>query len=118
MQRFQTRGITKEISDMAILTQMTSRNRLILDWFTFFIRQIVRCSLAALKTAPISPPKHPIMMKRDSSQMAKLELSPLMLLNSPKENSFSILACPHMLSRFFTANMVPRVTMAQKKASK
>jgi hypothetical protein len=37
------------------------------------------------------------------------------LLNSPKEKSLSIFACPHALSRFLSQNRVPSVHMAQKK---
>lgn len=37
------------------------------------------------------------------------------LLNSPNEKSFSIFACPHQESKFFTVKRVPSVIIAQKK---
>mmetsp|Transcript_19878 Transcript_19878/g.30501 ORF Transcript_19878/g.30501 Transcript_19878/m.30501 type:complete len:221 (-) Transcript_19878:705-1367(-) len=95
---------------------ITSRKRRNFEQLTLRILQIVRCSLAALKHAPISPPRHPMMMNKNSSHTEKFEFSPLMELNSPNENKFSISACPHQLSRFFKLYKVPRVIMAQKKA--
>ena len=41
------------------------------------MRQIVKCSLAALKTAPINPPRQPIQAKIGSSQILKFDASPL-----------------------------------------
>ena len=38
------------------------------------------------------------------------------LLNSPKENSFPISACPHQVSTFLRAKRVIIVVIAQKKA--
>jgi len=61
---------------------MTSRKRLDFEKFTRFIRQIVKCSFEALKTAPINPPRQPIMTKRVNSQIEKFEESPLLRIFS------------------------------------
>ena len=59
--------------------------RLSFDLLTCFILQIVKCSFAALNTAPMRPPKQPIQQKTGSSQMLKLEASPLFPRVVPKK---------------------------------
>mmetsp|Transcript_9017 Transcript_9017/g.13650 ORF Transcript_9017/g.13650 Transcript_9017/m.13650 type:complete len:200 (+) Transcript_9017:79-678(+) len=112
---FHIRGNTNETTETRILTRITSTTRLFFEILTLFILQIVRFSFAALKTAPTSPPRQPIIMKLMFSHIAKFDASPVKLLNSPKEKSLSIFACPHALSRFLSPKSVPSVHMAQKK---
>jgi len=77
VQRPQRRGITNDTVDTKTLTAITSKKRLGLEKLTFFMRQIVKCSFAALNTAPINPLRQPMIMNSVSSQMEKLEASPL-----------------------------------------
>mmetsp|Transcript_26330 Transcript_26330/g.35056 ORF Transcript_26330/g.35056 Transcript_26330/m.35056 type:complete len:91 (-) Transcript_26330:262-534(-) len=76
--RFHTSGITNEMVVTKILITTTSMQRRDGEWLVCFICQMVKCSLAALKTAPMSPPRQPMMMESSNSQMEKLDASPLM----------------------------------------
>merc|ERR1719253_1244409 len=112
----QRRGMTNDTVVTRTLMTITSTTLRFLQWLTFFILQIVRCSFPALKHAPINPPRHPIRMNNRSSHTEKLELPSPMEVNSPNEKSFSTLAWPHLLSWLRSAKSVPSVIMAQKKA--
>mmetsp|Transcript_63416 Transcript_63416/g.75047 ORF Transcript_63416/g.75047 Transcript_63416/m.75047 type:complete len:99 (+) Transcript_63416:1342-1638(+) len=89
VQRFHKRGMTNDIVDTPTEQRSTSTTLFSLEWLTCCMRHIVKFSLAALNTAPIKPPKQPIIMNKNNSQIEKLDASPVKLLNSPNENNFS-----------------------------
>jgi hypothetical protein len=84
--------MTNDTVVTSILIANTSNTLRFLEWLMCFILQIVKCSLPALKHAPINPPRHPIKMNSNNSQTEKLELPPPMEVNSPRENNFSTFA--------------------------
>jgi hypothetical protein len=78
--------MTYDTTETPKATIQTSMNLLAFEKLTRFIRHIVKCSLAALKTAPIKPPRQPMQAKIGNSQILKFDASPLYI--KEKRNKF------------------------------